>query len=65
MNAEDMIRSHVRGAFLKSGYSEREANEVAENAIRKYRRNTPHKKAMQEALADGKRLYKKAKKNDR
>jgi len=57
-----LIRNHVRSEFLKLGYSERDANEVAANAIRKYRRNTPNKKAIAEALADGKRLYKKVKK---
>jgi len=62
MTAEELILSHSRSEFLKMGYSERDANEVAANALRKYRRNTPHKHAIKDAIADGKRLYVKVKK---
>lgn len=62
MTPEDIIRNHTRSEFLKQGYSERDSNEVAANAIRKFRRNTNNKKAISEALAEGKRFYKKVKK---
>ena len=62
MTGEDMIRNHVRSEFLKLGYSERDSNEVAANAIRKFRRNTNNKIAIADAIKEGKKFYKRVKK---
>lgn len=62
MNATEMIRNHTRSAFLKLGYSERDANLVASDAVRRHQRNTRHQEAITESIKQGKKLYKKVKK---
>lgn len=58
MTPDDLIRNQVRSKMLKDKFSERDANIVAENAVRKYHQNTKHQVAIKEAITEGKKLYK-------
>jgi len=62
MNATEMIRNHTRSAFLELGYSERDSNLVAADAVHRHKRNTRHKEAIDESIKMGKKMYIKVKK---
>ena len=59
MTPTDLIRNGVRKTMLSDGYSERDSNLTAEDAVSRYRRNTKHQIAIKEAIAQGKKLYTK------
>jgi len=62
MNAADLIMKEARSQMLKLGYSERDANETAVNAVTKYRHNTRHQVAIKDAVIEGKKIYTRVKK---
>lgn len=60
--AEDLIYNHVFKELINDGYRQDHAEQAGATAIRKYRRNTPHKNAIKYALAECRKAHKRVKK---
>lgn len=61
MTPQDLLYKSVFSQFMALGYSDRDSGVVASEAVRLWRRNTPHKKAIELAMAQGKKTHKKIK----
>ena len=62
ISPQDFIYKSAHSEFMKSGYSDRDASNVASEVVRKHRRGKTFKKAMAEAFDTGKRNRTKVKK---
>lgn len=60
--AEDLIYDHVFKELINDGYRQDHAEQAGAACIRKYRRNTTHKKAIEQALAECRKAHKRVKK---
>ena len=61
MKPEDLIYNHTFKDFINQGFTDRDAGEVAASAIRNWKRGNRHKDAIDKAIKEGKKLYKKVK----
>jgi len=57
--AEDLIYFHVFKELVNDGFQQAHAEQAGAAAVRHYRRNKPHKKAIQRAVADCKKAHKR------
>ena len=62
ISPQDFIYKSAHSEFMKSGYSDRDASNVASEVVRKHRRGKTFKQAMKEAFDTGKRSCAKVKK---
>ena len=62
--AEELIYSHVFKELVNDGFQQVHAEQAGAAALRHYRRNTPHQKAIKKAIADCRKAHKKVVKNE-
>lgn len=60
--AENLIYDHVFKTLINDGFQQAHAEQAGATAIRLYRRNTTHKNAIKQAIAQCKKAHKKVKK---
>lgn len=60
MNPRDFIYEQAYKKFVNMGYTDRDASEVAVDATRRWTRRCKGSKAIEEAIINGKRIYKQA-----
>lgn len=59
MTPQNFVMHHARKQFSDLGYSEKDANQVASRAIKLWLTNKNATLAIREAIAEGKKMYKK------
>lgn len=57
--AEHLIYDHVFKTLVNDGYQQSHAEQGGASAVRAYRRNTPHKVAIKQAVAQCKKAHKR------
>jgi len=60
--AEELIYNHVFKELVNDGFQQQHAEQAGATALRLYRRNTSHKSAIKQAVAECKKAHKRVKK---